>query len=183
VKKRFLPELAAALLLLGIIAVIVLVRGSGCDPEPAPQSCDRPVEIVGGSGSVLWCGRDEEELEGLLERLGMGYCAGTVVSDAREAAAPLFLQLAPNCDITVRRVNYLRGETALALGHPIDVNRASTADLQAIDGLGPALSRRIVESREREGPFCAVEELSRVSGIGSQKVGMLKRYVRADCGY
>ena len=52
----------------------------------------------------------------------------------------------------------------------IDVNRASETELTALRGIGPALARRIVEYREKNGPFRSVEELVLVRGIGAAKL-------------
>ena len=53
---------------------------------------------------------------------------------------------------------------------PVDVNRASEADLTALRGIGPTLARRIVAYREANGPFRSVEELAQVKGIGAAKL-------------
>lgn len=55
-------------------------------------------------------------------------------------------------------------------GFPIDVNRASEADLTALRGIGPTLAKRIVAYREANGPFRSVEELAQVKGIGAAKL-------------
>lgn len=55
-------------------------------------------------------------------------------------------------------------------GGLIDVNRASEMELTALRGIGPALARRIVEYREKNGPFRSVEELVQVRGIGAAKL-------------
>ncbi len=52
----------------------------------------------------------------------------------------------------------------------IDINRASPAELQRLPGIGPALSRRIVESRRALGPFPDVADLARVRGIGPRSI-------------
>jgi competence protein ComEA len=49
---------------------------------------------------------------------------------------------------------------------PIDLNAATAADLDALPGIGPVLAQRIVEHRERNGPFRSVEQLDDVPGIG-----------------
>lgn len=57
------------------------------------------------------------------------------------------------------------GGGAAAAG-PIDINRASAGELQALPGIGPALADRIVDHRERHGPFRQPGDLRDVSGIG-----------------
>lgn len=49
---------------------------------------------------------------------------------------------------------------------PLDLNRASVAELEKLPGIGPVLARRIVEWRETHGPFQSVQDLLHVPGIG-----------------
>ncbi|HEY6099807.1 MAG TPA: helix-hairpin-helix domain-containing protein [Anaeromyxobacter sp.] len=49
---------------------------------------------------------------------------------------------------------------------PLDVNRATRDELERLPGIGPGLAGRIVDARERRGPFSSVEDLRRVRGIG-----------------
>jgi competence protein ComEA len=48
----------------------------------------------------------------------------------------------------------------------IDLNQASAVDLEELPGIGKALAARIVAYREQQGPFTAVDDLQKVSGIG-----------------
>jgi competence protein ComEA len=57
---------------------------------------------------------------------------------------------------------------------PIDPNRADEAELRALPGIGPALARRIVESRQSLGPFASVDDLRRVRGIGPHTLARLR---------
>jgi competence protein ComEA len=62
---------------------------------------------------------------------------------------------------------------------PVDVNTASAADLQAVPGIGKALAQRIVEFREKNGPFSDVDDLVKVRGIGEKSIERLKPYLTA----
>lgn len=50
----------------------------------------------------------------------------------------------------------------------IDLNAATPVELEALPGIGPAMARRIVEHREKNGPFVKLEDLMQVKGIGEK---------------
>lgn len=70
-------------------------------------------------------------------------------------------------------------ERAATTGGLVDVNRATTAQLESLPGIGPALAARIMAHRERNGPFRSPEELGEVPGIGAAKLDRLRPLVRA----
>lgn len=49
---------------------------------------------------------------------------------------------------------------------PVNVNRASAAELEELPGIGPVLAERIVQWREDAGPFTSVDDMTAVPGIG-----------------
>jgi len=53
---------------------------------------------------------------------------------------------------------------------PLDLNRATAAELEKLPGIGPVLAKRIVEWRETHGPFQSVQDLLKVPGIGPKKL-------------
>ena len=61
---------------------------------------------------------------------------------------------------------------------PINVNRATAKELDALPGIGPVLASRIVNYRKVNGLFSTVDDLQKVSGIGSAKFAELKSKVR-----
>ncbi len=62
-----------------------------------------------------------------------------------------------------------------AAGAPlVDLNRADAATLQTLPGIGPVLAERIVQRREEVGPFERVDDLTTVSGIGTQVLDGLR---------
>lgn len=58
-------------------------------------------------------------------------------------------------------------------GDLTDLNAASSADLQRLPGVGPALAKRILASRARKGGFDRPEDLEQVRGIGSATLARL----------
>ncbi len=59
-------------------------------------------------------------------------------------------------------------------GAKVNINTASAAELDALPGLGPALSQRIIDRRTKNGPFRSVEDIKLVSGIGESRYEQLK---------
>lgn len=64
---------------------------------------------------------------------------------------------------------------ALRDGKPIDLNRATHAELELLPGIGPRLAQRILEARRARGQFGDVADLADVSGIGPAKLATLAR--------
>lgn len=62
--------------------------------------------------------------------------------------------------------------------NPLNLNTASLDALEALPGIGPALSKRIKTYRASQRPFQQVEELKRVSGIGPKTLATLRPLVR-----
>ncbi len=71
----------------------------------------------------------------------------------------------------------MHGAELLTLGLAIDLNSAAAGDLDALPGIGPALAQRIVEFRRQHGPFKKVGDLINVSGIGPNKLEMIKLHL------
>ncbi|MCL6477586.1 MAG: helix-hairpin-helix domain-containing protein [Peptococcaceae bacterium] len=57
---------------------------------------------------------------------------------------------------------------------PVNLNTATLQQLEALPGIGPRTAARIVEYREKHGPFKKVEELMNVQGIGEKSFLRLK---------
>jgi competence protein ComEA len=59
---------------------------------------------------------------------------------------------------------------------PININRASGEELQLLPGIGPKLSQRILDVRDKK-PFRSVDDLRRVPGIGPKTLERLRPHV------
>jgi competence protein ComEA len=62
------------------------------------------------------------------------------------------------------------------LAEPVDVNRATAAELRRLPGIGPTLSQRIIETRDQQA-FRSVEDLRRVRGIGAKTLERLRPHI------
>ncbi len=52
----------------------------------------------------------------------------------------------------------------------LDINTATVEEFDELNGIGEKLAQRIIDYREVNGPFYAVEELTLVKGIGDSLV-------------
>ena len=59
----------------------------------------------------------------------------------------------------------------------LNLNTATEAELAKLPGIGPATATRILEYRQKNGPFKKIEELMNVRGIGEKAFLKLKPLV------
>lgn len=62
-------------------------------------------------------------------------------------------------------------------GPPINLNTATLTQLDSLPGVGPVLAQRILDHRQRHGPFRSVGDLRQVDGIGEARYEQLKELV------
>ena len=56
----------------------------------------------------------------------------------------------------------------------LNLNRATTAELDALPGVGPVIAERIISFRDEFGPFQSVDDLLDVPGIGEARLADLR---------
>src|SRR5205814_10052692 len=66
---------------------------------------------------------------------------------------------------------------AYTLDGRLDLNRAGSADLDALPGVGPVTALRILEDRRVHGRLRRAEDLARVKGIGPKTLAKLLPHV------
>jgi competence protein ComEA len=59
----------------------------------------------------------------------------------------------------------------------VDINQAEWPELAQLPGIGETLARRIVESRQADGPFLKHDDLQRVQGIGPKTLDAVRGHL------
>ena len=178
-QKRALGLVAAIVL---VLSVFIVIRGntqSSAAPEIVPVTIAEPEIFVDVTGAV--------------NKPGVYTLTGkSRVIDAIKAAG----DSAPGADLSTinlaRVLNdgeqiYVDSLVVNSSGQrvsnktpsgPININRATARQLDALDGIGPVIAARIVEYRKINGSFLSVDDLQKVSGIGAAKFAQIKSKVR-----
>lgn len=178
-QKRALGLIAAIVL---VLSVFIVIRGntqSSAAPEIVPITLAEPEIFVDVTGAV--------------NKPGVYTLTGkSRVIDAIKAAG----DSAPGADLSTinlaRVLNdgeqiYVDSLIMNSAGQrvskktpsgPININRATARQLDALDGIGPVIAARIVEYRKVNGSFLSIDDLQKVSGIGAAKFAQIKSKVR-----
>lgn len=69
---------------------------------------------------------------------------------------------------------------AFAATDRVNINTANVSQLDNLPRIGPALSFRIVEHRDQNGPFKTTDDLKQVRGIGERTYELLTPFVAID---
>lgn len=59
----------------------------------------------------------------------------------------------------------------------VNINKATSEELQTIRGIGPVIAERIIKYRQDHGRFERVEDLDQVNGIGEAKLQKIRNEV------
>ena len=181
IQRRTLGVIAAALIALSLFVVVSGKSEEVVVEAIVPTQMIAPALIIDVTGEVVSPGVYELP-------------AGSRVIDAIKAAGGARPKAALS-DLNLARVikdgeqiyvdpiykagaTIRSGSKAAAPRGPININRASTSELDSLDGIGPVIAKRIIAYRTINGPFIAVEDLLKVSGIGDAKFAQFKEKIR-----
>lgn len=66
----------------------------------------------------------------------------------------------------------------ISASNPLDLNRATLAQLDTLPGIGPVTAQRILDYRNKVGRINSVDELKKISGLGGAKFEEIKNLLR-----
>jgi len=96
-----------------------------------------------------------------------------VVSDAMQIIIPAIGEDVPYVLIEQAPA----AASGVTAGGLVNINTATSAELQTLPRVGPAMAQRIIDFRETHGSFSSVDELIHVSGIGESTLAGLRDLV------
>jgi comEA protein len=62
---------------------------------------------------------------------------------------------------------------------PVNLNSATSEELQEVPGIGPATADKILQMRKSYGPFKSVDDLVAIRGIGKKRLDKMRKYLTA----
>ena len=66
---------------------------------------------------------------------------------------------------------------AAAVADKVNINTATSAELDKLPRIGPQIAQRIIDYRKEHGPFKRIEDLMKVKGIGEKTFARLRDLV------
>ena len=178
-QKRALLILAGLLLLLSVFVVFRGNSESNAAPVITPITVVEPEIFVDVTGAVNKPG--VYTLKGKSRVIDAIKAAGDSAPGADLSTINLARIVNDGeqiyVDSTVVNAAGVRVSKSIHTG-PININRATARQLDALDGIGPVIAQRIVDYRKANGSFVTIDDLQKVSGIGAAKFAQIKAKVR-----
>ena len=71
----------------------------------------------------------------------------------------------------------LSGATKKPPLKPVNLNTATSEELQQVPGIGPATAEKILLMRKSYGPFKSVDDLLAIKGLGKKRLEKMRKYL------
>lgn len=171
----------AALLLISLIFYGASLHRSQLDLRQSPPSWgdQRPDSLVvevltARPGNGIYFLKDKGTIEAIGEIAGI---AGSGELQGMEK-----IVLSPGSTLTIKaggevEIGEMVSAKKLALGLPLDLNRASREDLALVPGIGEKTAASIVQMRNQSGEFKDLSDLMALPGIKENRLNALKGYL------
>jgi competence protein ComEA len=176
------------LVALGTTVVVGIVQSRATSPEVVPladasgvagEDVSAGVLYVHVSGAVARPGL--YRLEGGARLVDAVAAAGGFADDADDAGVNLARPISDGEQIVVPVVGQAppvaSGSGGTAGDARVNLNTATVAELDTLPRVGPAIAQRIIDWRDANGRFAAVEDLLSVPGIGEKMLESIRPLV------
>ena len=60
---------------------------------------------------------------------------------------------------------------------PVNINTATSEELQQVPGIGPATAEKILQMRKSYGAFKSVDDLLAIRGLGAKRLEKMRKYL------
>ena len=156
---------------------------------PASVKIERPAStgaLVHVAGAVRHPGvyrlHDGDRVKDAVERAGGARTGADVnainlaakVADGQQVVVPRRGAAAP----AVGDAGAGEGAVGAATQTPVSLNSATAAQLDTLDGVGPATAQKILDYRREHGGFRSIDDLGEVPGIGPKRMAALRGKVQ-----
>ena len=170
-EKKALGFLAVVAVLGAAVRMSGAVANASAADASSREALRRQIVAAESAGAVERRNRRGGGVTAPRRRSGGHPVAERSSADSTQNADPRDLFNAPSV------IPPTRAWAPKALAAPVDVDRATASELEALPRIGPALSKRIVEDRESRGPFGSLEGFQRVRGVGPAMAAALSASV------
>jgi competence protein ComEA len=130
----------------------IVVHITGAVPRPGvyalPEDA-RVQDVISAAGGFL-AEADKETIN-----------LARILEDGEMLDIPYVAGYSPVIPTPVQNIITSGSETDL-----VNINTASSFELESLPAIGPATAQKIIEYREKNGPFVSIEDIINVSGIG-----------------
>lgn len=155
----------------------VLIHVTGAVAEPGVYQLPAGSRIIDAVNKAGPTGEADLDVLKLATQVIDGqtiYVPVKAVSGQPEAVGSTYPSGATVVAPTVATPSAGAGIIAQQAGAKVNINTADQAQLDTLPGIGAAYAQRIIQYREINGPFRAIEDIKQVSGIGEKRFEDLK---------
>jgi len=87
------------------------------------------------------------------------------------------LRVSPSFALALCLASIALATTKKPPAKPVNINTATSEQLQTVPGIGPATAEKIIQMRRSYGSFKSVDDLRAIRGIGAKRLDKMRKYL------